>query len=178
MTCHARALGAQKRPVASPSSFSTLCCNGCPHTLVSSNPTPWEQCRLVPSSCYVGLSPPLSLSRSPVLSLSLLLFGPPPIAPHSLSLPHKGVFAMFGGSLSPPGFEPSSEHRRGTVYLLSYDELLSALLFRPVLRPPACHPLSGIWPLAWGCAQQRVEEPHSVPGYRVRLAEERSLEEP
>ena len=31
---------------------------------------------------------------------------------------------------------------------------------------------------AWGCAQQRVEEPHSVPGYRVRLPEERSLEQP
>ena len=41
-----------------------------------------------------------------------------------------------------------------------------------------CHPLSCVSSFAWGCVQQRVEEPHSVPGYRVRLPEERSLEQP
>ena len=40
MTCHARAPGAQRRPDVSPLSCSALCCNGCPHTLVSSNPPP------------------------------------------------------------------------------------------------------------------------------------------
>ena len=44
--------------------------------------------------------------------------------------------------------------------------------------PPVCHPPSCVSSFAWGCAQQRVEEPHSVPGYRVRLPEERSLEQP
>ena len=43
---------------------------------------------------------------------------------------------------------------------------------------PVCHPLSCVSSFAWGCVQQRVEEPHSVPGYRVRLPEERSLEQP
>ena len=38
--------------------------------------------------------------------------------------------------------------------------------------------LSCMSPFAWGCAQQRVEEPHSVPGYRVRLPGQRSLEQP
>ena len=51
-------------------------------------------------------------------------------------------------------------------------------LLQSVLLPPACHPLSCISPFAWGCAQQRVEEPHNVPGYRVCLPEERSLEKP
>ena len=40
-----------------------------------------------------------------------------------------------------------------------------------------CHPLSCISSFVWGCVQQCVEEPHSVPGYRVRLPEERSLEQ-
>ena len=42
---------------------------------------------------------------------------------------------------------------------------------------PLCHPLSCVSSFAWGCVQQRVEEPHSVPGYRVCLPEERSLEQ-
>ena len=77
-------------------------------------PTTLPQCRLVPDSRSAGLSPPLSLSLSPSLSLSLS----PSLWPSShcvplslslsLSLSHKGVFGMFGGSLSPPGFEPSS----------------------------------------------------------------------
>ena len=78
----------------------------------------------------------------------------------------------------PRGSNPPPQDRRGAVYPLSYDELLSALLCRPFLFPLECHPLSGISPFAWGCAQQRVEEPHSVSGYRVRLPEERSLEQP
>ena len=36
--CHARALGAQRRPDVSSPGFSALCFNGCLHTLVSSNP--------------------------------------------------------------------------------------------------------------------------------------------
>ena len=42
---------------------------------------------------------------------------------------------------------------------------------------PLCHPVSCVSSFAWGCVQQRVEEPHRVPGYRVRLPEERSLEQ-
>ena len=42
---------------------------------------------------------------------------------------------------------------------------------------PLCHPLSCVSSFAWGCVQQRVEEPYSVPGYRVRLPEEHSLEQ-
>ena len=44
------------------------------------------------------------------------------------------------------------------------------------LQPPACCPLSGISPFTRRCAEQRVEEPHGVSGYRVCLPEERSLE--
>ena len=43
---------------------------------------------------------------------------------------------------------------------------------------PLCQPLSCVSSFAWGCVQQRVEEPHSVPGYQVHLPEERSLEQP
>ena len=39
-----------------------------------------------------------------------------------------------------------------------------------------CHPLSCVSSFAWGCARQRAEELHSVPGNRVRLPEEHSLE--
>ena len=144
-------------------------------------PTALPQCRLAPDSCSVGLSPPLSLSLSlshPLsLSLSLLLSGPPPIAPHSLSLSpsHKGGFRTSVDLYPPRGSNPPPQDRRGAVYPLSYDEWL---LFRPFLFPPACHSLSSISPFAWGCAQQRVEEPHSISGYRVRLPEECSLEQP
>ena len=130
---------------------------------------------------------------------------------------------MFGGSLSPPGFEPSSakQKRCAVPIVLRRDAFFALLLcsahlfcslsvspslslslclalslpprpsFAPsphppqgfflclcrILRPPACCPLSGISPFAWGCAQQRVEEPYSVSGYRVCLLEERSLEQ-
>ena len=144
-------------------------------------PTTLPQCRLVPVSRSAGLSLPLSISLSPALSLSLsfslALLPLCPTLSLSLSLSHKGVFGMFGGSLSPPrGSNPPPQDRRGVVYPLSYEELLSALLFRPFLLPPSCRPLSCVSPFARGCAQQRVEEPHSVSGYRVRLPEERSLE--
>ena len=73
------------------------------------------------------------------------------------------------GLYPPLGSNPPPQDRRGAVYPLCYDELLSALLFRPFLLPPACHhPLSGISPFAWGCAQQRVEEPHGVSGYPLK----------
>ena len=72
-------------------------------------PTTLPQCRLAPVSCSVGLSPPppsLSCPLSLSLSFSLALL---PLRPTlSLSLSHKGGFGTFGGSLSPPGFEPSS----------------------------------------------------------------------
>ena len=175
-------------------------------------PTSLPQCRLVPNPCSAGLSlsgPSLCASLPPTLSLSLL---------------HKGGFGMFRGSLSPPGFEPSSTKqkrcvvpsvlRRDAFFALlhcSADLFCSlfvspslslcvclALSFPPrpsfapsphppqgcflclcrILHPPACCPLSRISPFAWRCAQQRVEEPYSVSGYRVRLPEERSLEQP
>ena len=109
MTCHARALGAQRRPDVSPLSFSALYFNGCPHTLVSSNPpTSHSAGWSLTLALWVSLQLSSSLSLLSSLSLSILLSGPPPTALHSLSPSHKGVFGTFGGSLSPPGFEPSS----------------------------------------------------------------------
>ena len=141
--------------------------------------------RLLLPTLALRVSLPLSpsLSLLPSLSLSLLLSGPPPTVSHSLSLSLslsriKGFSGCSVGLYPPRGSNPPPQDRRGAVYPLCYDELLSALLFRPFLLPPACHPLSGISPFAWGCAQQRVEEPHSVSGYRVRLPEERSLGQP
>ena len=109
-------------------------------------PTTLPQCRLAPDSCFVGLSSPLSLSLSllPSLSLSLLLSGPPPIAPHSLSLSLsriKGISERSVDLYPPRGSNPPPQDRRGAVYPLRYDEWL---LFRPFLFPPVCHPLSGI----------------------------------
>ena len=149
-------------------------------------------CGSLPHSLPLTLSCPLScpLSRSP----SLRSFSK---APHSLSLSSpflshcvplslslslsriKGVFGTFGVSLPPPprGSNHPLQDRRGAVNPLGYDDWLSASLAPICPTPPACHPLSCISPFAWGCAQQRVEEPHSVPGYRVRLPEERSLEQ-
>ena len=126
-------------------------------------------------SPFLPLSLPCPLSLSLSFSLALL-----PLRPTlSLSLCRiKGFSGCSVGLCPPRGSNPPPQDRRGAVYPLSYDELFCALLFRPVLLPPAYHPLSGISPLAWGCAQQRVEEPYSVSGYRVRLPEERSLEQP
>ena len=72
-------------------------------------PTTLPQCRLVSNSRSAGLSLP------PPLSLSFSLSSPPPTVTHSLSLSHKGVFGMFGESLSPPGFEPSSSGQKRCV---------------------------------------------------------------
>ena len=119
--------GAQWRPVVSPLNCCVLPWR--PIHPGQLEPTTLPLRRLAPDSCSVGLSPTLSLSLSPALSpalsLALLLsvpfpwrptlsFSPlrsSPTASHSLSLSltHiKGVFGTFGGSLSPPGFEPSS----------------------------------------------------------------------
>ena len=123
MTCHARALGAQRRP--------DICLGGlgpifhhlavqlyaslAAHTPRSARthhpPTVPVSPRLLlcgslSPSLPLSLSCPLSLSRS--FSLALLPLRPTLSLSLSLSLSHKGVFGTFGGSLSPPGFEPSS----------------------------------------------------------------------
>ena len=95
------------------------------------------------------------------------------------SRPKRGV-RLFDVSLSPPRFKPpSTGQKRCGVSTgprrLGICTTCSNLSFLP---PPVCHPLSCVSSFAWGCAQQRAEEPHSVPGYRVRLSEERSLEQP
>ena len=147
-------------------------------------PTTLPRCWLVPDARSAGLSPPLSLSLSlssppPSLSFSVALLPLRPTLSLSISLSRiKGFSGCSVGLYHPRGSNPPPQDRRGAVYPLSYDELLSALLFQPFLLPPACHPLSGISPFTWGCAQQRVEEPHSVSEYRVCLPEERSLEQP
>ena len=185
-------------------------------------PTTLPQCRLVSNTRSAGLSLPLSFSL--FLSLSLAFFPlslslcDPLCDPLSLSLSHKGGFGMFGGSLSPPGFEPSSTRKKrcaiptelrrdafcavaltcSALYLYLPLSLCVSRSLSPssssapssqppqgfflclcrLLHPPACCPLSGISPFARRCAQQRVEEPHGVSGYRVCLPEERSLEQP
>ena len=174
-------------------------------TLVSSNPgqlKPWSARthhlplrRLAPVSRSVGLSPTLSLpfslalpcSFSPVLSLLLLLSVPFPLCSTlSLSLCFSLPLscAQKGGSgcsvhLYPPrGSNHPPRDRRGVVYPLSHDDGLSAPWHHALhSSSPLCHPLSCVSSFAWGCVQQCVEEPHSVPGYRVRLPEERSLEQ-
>ena len=111
------------------------------------------------------LSVPLPLR--PTLSLSPLR--PPPIASHSLSL---------SCIKAPPGFEPSSTGQKRCDISTGPRRVVIRITALIRLASPVCHPLSRISPFAWGPAQQRVEEPHSVPGYRVRLSEERSLEQP
>ena len=63
-------------------------------------PTTLPQLRLVSNARSAGLS--LS-GLPPSLSLSVS---------RSLSLSHKGGFGLFGVSLSPPGFEPSSTKQK------------------------------------------------------------------
>ena len=128
-------------------------------------------CGSLSPSLPLSLPCPLSLSLS--FSLALL-----PLRPTLSLFRIKGFSGCSVGLYPPRGSNPPPQDRRGAVYPLSYDELFSASLFRPILLPPACHPLSGISPFARGCAQQRVDEPQSVSGYRVRLPEERSLEQP
>ena len=60
----------------------------------------------------------------------------------SLSLSHKGGFGMFGGSLSPPGFEPSStkQKRCDVPTVLQRDVFCSVALTCSALYP--CFPPS------------------------------------
>ena len=119
-------------------------------------PTTLPQCRLAP----------VILSVCPFLSLSLPLK------------------RKRGGSgrlvvLYPPwGSNPPLRDRRGVVFPLSYEEWLAASRVPIIAAPTGSYPLSGISSFAWGCVQQRVEEPYCVSGYRVCLPEERSLEQP
>ena len=97
-------------------------------------PTTLPLRRLVSNSCSAGLPPP---------SLSFSLPGPPPTVTHSLSpLSHKGVFGMFAGSLSPPGFEPSSTGQKRCVVPteLRRDVVCTVVLTYSALYP--CIPLS------------------------------------
>ena len=141
----------------------------------------------------VGPSPTLSLPFSPALSpaphaLSLyslsLLSVPFPLRPTlslslSLFLSHKrGVRGVRCISM-PPGVR-TILYRTEEVWFIHWATMIGYLhhLLQSFPLPPVCHPLSCVSPFTWGCAQQRVEEPHSVSGYRVRLPEERSLEQP
>ena len=181
---------------------SRLCCRGamapCYFYIILlcaalASHTPWSARTHHPP--FAPLSPRLflwgSLPLSPSHSLLLSLLRPTlslsplrsfPSASHSLSLSLsriKGVYGTFGVSPSPPGVRTilyKTEEVRLFHWAMTIGYLHQLLQF--VLLPPVCHPLSCISPFAWGCAQQRVEEPHSVPGYRVRLPEERSLEQP
>ena len=122
-TCRTRAPRAQRRLVVSSLNCSLLPWRPIP--LGQLEPTTLPLRRLAPVSCSVGLSPTLSLSLSllPPLSLSLpfspflshcvplslsLLSVPLPLCPTLSPSRIKGGFGTFGGSLSPPGFEPSS----------------------------------------------------------------------
>ena len=152
-----------------------LCCN---HVCRQRSNSGEQACSGIP---YPRISPhfPPVFPRFPPFS---------PVFPHFPSFfPISPIFPIFPWpkkDLETPGWEtskvwnPPPKDRRGLGHALSYEELLSALLFRPFLLPPVCLPLSGISPFTRGCAQQRVEEPHSVSGYRVRLPKERSLEQP
>ena len=160
-------------------------------------------CGSLSHSLPLTLSCPLScpLSRSPSLRsfsiapLALSLSSPflSHCVPHthththththslslSLSLSHKRGFRDVRCISIPPGVR-TILYRTEEVRLIHWAMTIGYLhhLLQSVLLPPACHPLSCISPFAWGCAQQRVEESHSVPGYRVRLPKERSLEQP
>ena len=150
--------------------------------------------RLAPVSRSVGLSPTLSLPFSlalPALPCSFspvapLFSFPTVLYPVSLSLCFSLPLsrAQKGGSgcsvhLYPPrGSNHPPRDRRGVVYPLGHDDGLSAPWHHALhSSSPYCHPLSCVSSFAWGFVQQCVEEPHSVPGYRVRLPEERSLEQ-
>ena len=117
-TCRACGSGALRRPA-----FSFLVCSVLPWRPIypgQLKPTTLPLRRLAPVSCSVGLSPTLSLPISLVLPCSIspvapLCSFPTVLYPLSLSFclslsrsPKKGGFGLFGASLSPPGFEPSS----------------------------------------------------------------------
>ena len=85
-------------------------------------PTTLPQCRLVSNARSAGLS----------LSLSLSLSGLPPslslCVPLSLSLSRiKGVSGCSVGLYPPRGSNPPLRNRRGVLYPVYYEEMLSAL---------------------------------------------------
>ena len=106
-------------------------------------PTTLPRCRLAPFSCSVGLSPPLSLSLSPSLSLlptlSLSLSFSRVLLPLRPTLSFSRIKGVSGRSVDlypPRGSNPPPQDRRGVVYPLSYDELLSASLVSFFPTPP------------------------------------------
>ena len=135
-------------------------------------PTTLPQCRLVSNPRFAGLSLSLSLafcsagfSLSVCVSPSLSLCVPRPL---SLC-----VCVCVPRPLHPPkGFSLSPHPPRGFFFLSPSPRFLSVPLSPeslPRLTPlSACRLISGISSFAWRCAQQRVEEPYSVPRYRVR----------
>ena len=134
------------------------------------------------SGCSVGLYPPPGFEPSstkqkrcavPIVLrrdafFALLLCSADLFCSLSLCLPLSLSLSLcLALSLPPrPSFAPSPHPPQGFFLCLCR-----------ILHPPACCPLSGISPFAWRCAQQRVEEPYNVSGYRVYLLEERSLEQ-
>ena len=193
-TCRACGSGAQWRPVISPFVCSVLSWR--PTHPGQLKPTTLPLRRLAPDSCSVGLSPTLSLPFSPALSLAphslslsslLLLSVLFPLHPTlslslspSLSPKKKGGCGSFGVSLSPPGVR-TILYRTEEVCCIHWATTIGYLhhVLQSFFPTPSCvsSPVMRIF-FRWGRAQQRVEEPHSVPGYRVRLPEERSLEQP
>ena len=153
-------------PPVAPVSPRLLLCGSLSHSL-----PPILSCSLSCAPLSLSLLSDAPLSSFPTASYSLSL---------SLSLSLKGGFGLFGVSLSSPGFEPSStgQKRCGVSTGPRRLGICTTCSYLSFLPPPVCHPLSCVSSFAWGCAEQRVEEPHSVPGYRVRLPEERSLEQP
>ena len=135
-------------------------------------PTTLPQCRVVSNPCSAGLSLSLSLAFRSV-GFALFLCASPTSStsvsrPPSLSVsPSLSPRVSLSLSLLALSFSPSPHPPQGLFLCLCL-----------ILHPPAGYPLSGISPFAWRCAQQRVEEPYSVSGYRVCLPEERSLEQP
>ena len=86
-------------------------------------PTTLPLCRLVSNSRSAGLSPP-----PPPLSLFLSLWPSSHCDPLSLSR-IQGFSGCSVGLYPPRGSNPPPQDRRGVSYPLSYEELLSALLF-------------------------------------------------
>ena len=185
-TCRACGSGALRRPVFS--SFDCFVLSWRPIHPGQLEPTTLPLRRLAPVSCSEGLSPTLSLPISLALSCSLSPVAPlcsfptvlyPLSLSFSLSLPlaqKKGVRVVR--CISIPPRVRTILYGTEEVWCIHWATTIGYLHHALQSFSPACHPLSCVSSFAWGCAQQRVEEPHSVPGYRVRLPEERSLEQP